>query len=87
MIQVLSANISRSILYHGSLQTLWVLHIHCLHVAVELLFRALLVVSLTRYAHTKTERYTLDAGFPDLLVQLRIETNIRCALSQFQISI
>ena len=58
------------------MQTLRVLDIDRLDVTVQLLLRTLLVVSLSRDADTESVWNTLDTSFPDLLVQLGIETNI-----------
>jgi hypothetical protein len=62
-------------------QTLGVLDVDSLDVGVKLLLGALLVVTLTADADTETERNALDAGFPDLLVQLGVEADILGALS------
>jgi len=64
---------SRScILNNHGLQALalLLLDIHSLHVAVQLLLRALLVVTFPRDADTESVGDALDAGFPDFLVQL-----------------
>lgn len=65
---------------NGGVQTLGVLDVDGLHVGVQLLLGILLVVTLTRDAHTQTEGDTLDTGFPDLLVQLGVETDVLGAL-------
>lgn len=65
---------------NGGVQTLGVLDVDGLHVGVQLLLGILLVVTLTRDAHTQTEGNTLDTGFPDLLVQLGVETDVLGAL-------
>ena len=70
-----------SILDNGGLETLGVLDVDGLDVAVELLLGGLLVVTLAGDADTETERNALDTGFPDLLVQLRVEADIRGALT------
>ena len=62
------------------LQTLCDLDIHRLHVAVQLLLCALLVVALARDAHAQPVRHALDACLPDLLVELRVETDVLGAL-------
>lgn len=67
-------------LNHRSLQTLRVLDIDSLNVAVQLLLSTLLVVSLSRDSDTKSVRNALDTSLPDLLVQLGIETDVGCAL-------
>lgn len=69
-----------SILDNSGLQTLGVLDVDGLHVGVELLLSALLVVTLTGDADAETEWDALDSGFPHLLVQLRVEADILGAL-------
>lgn len=69
-----------SILNDNVLETLGVLDVDGLDVGVELLFGALLVVTLTGDAYTQAEWHTLDTGLPDLLVQLRVETDVGSAL-------
>jgi hypothetical protein len=64
-------------------QTLGVLDIDGLDVGVELLLGALLVVTLTADADTETKGNALDAGFPDLLVQLGVEADILGALQKY----
>jgi hypothetical protein len=61
-------------------QTLGVLDVDGLDVRVQLLLGALLVVTLAADADTEAERNALDTGFPDLLVQLRVEADILGAL-------
>jgi hypothetical protein len=68
------------ILHDGRRQTLGVLDVDGLHVRVQLLLGALLVVTLAADAHTQTEGNTLDTGFPDLLVQLGVEADVLGAL-------
>jgi hypothetical protein len=68
------------VLDDSGLETLRVLDVHGLDVGVKLLLGALLVVTLTGDADTETERNTLNAGFPDLLVQLRVEADVVGAL-------
>lgn len=51
-----------------------------LHVAVQLLLGALLVVTLAADAHAQAERHTLDARLPDFLVQLRVEADVAGSL-------
>ena len=63
------------------MQTLGVLDVDGLDVGVQLLLGTLLVVTLAGDAHPETERNTLDTGFPDLLVQLGVETDVLGALS------
>ena len=74
------------ILNHSSLETLRILNIHRLDVTVQLLLRALLVVTLSRDSDAKSVRNTLDTSLPDLLVQLGIKTNIGCALDRIPVS-
>ena len=69
-------SIRSRVLHHGRLQALWVLHIDGLHVAVQLLLGALLVVSLPRDAHPQSVWNALDPGLPHLLVELRVETDV-----------
>lgn len=61
-----------SILNNLGVETLGVLDVDGLDVGVELLLGALLVVTLTGDADTKTERNALDTGLPDLLVELGV---------------
>jgi hypothetical protein len=65
---------------HSGGQALGVLDIDGLDVAIELLLGTLLVVTLTGDANTKPEWYALDAGFPDLLVELGINADVLGAL-------
>ena len=60
------------VLNDSRLKALGILDIHGLNVAVQLLLGTLLVVTLSGDADTETERNALDAGFPDLLVELGI---------------
>ena len=73
------------VLHHGGLQTLGVLHIDSLHVGVQLLLGALLVVTLTRDAYTQTKWHALNARLPHLLVQLRVEADVLGALRSVSI--
>lgn len=61
---------------------LLLLDIDSLDVAVQLLLGALLVVSLSADAHAQSEWNALDAALPDLLVQLRVETDVAGSLPQ-----
>ena len=74
-------NIS-SIFHHHSSQPLRILDIHCLDIAVQLLLCTFLVVSLSRYPDTQSIRDTLNPGFPDFLVELRIEADVFSSLIQ-----
>lgn len=65
-----------SILDNLRVQTLGVLDVDRLHVRVELLLGALLVVTLTRNANAKAEWHALDARLPHLLVELRVQADI-----------
>lgn len=69
-----------SILNQSSLQSLRILNIDGLDVAVQTLGSTLLVVTLSRDADTESVWNALDTCLPDLLVQLGIETNIGGAL-------
>jgi hypothetical protein len=62
-------------------QTLGVLDVDGLDVRVQLLLGALLVVTLTGDANTEAVWDTLDAGFPDLLVELGVEADVLGALN------
>ena len=75
-------SISLSVLNNGGLETLGVLDVDGLDVGVKLLLGTLLVVTLTRDAHTKAERHTLDARLPNLLVELGVEADILGTLSK-----
>jgi hypothetical protein len=61
---------------------LLLLDIDSLDVAVQLLLGALLVVSLPADAHTQSEWNAFDAALPDLLVQLRVETDVARSLPE-----
>src|SRR3569833_589580 len=75
---------SLSLLFHEhSLQTLGILDVHGLNIAVELLLGVLLVVSSPRDADPESIRITLDTALPDLLVQLGIQTDGGSALIPF----
>ena len=71
-----------SVLNDGGLETLGVGDVDGLDVGVKLLLGVLLVVTLTADADTEAEWNALDAGFPDLLVQLGVEADILGALSE-----
>jgi hypothetical protein len=66
----------RLVLHSNSSQSLRAWYIHRLHITVQLLLGAFLVVSLSRDPHTQSIGYAFDAGFPDFLVQLRVETDV-----------
>jgi hypothetical protein len=68
------------ILNNSRLETLGILDIHRLNVAIQALCCTFLIVSLSRDSDPESERNTLDTSLPDLLVQLGIETNVGCAL-------
>ena len=68
------------VLDDGGLETLGVLDVDGLDVAVELLLGTLLVVTLARDADTEAERNALDTALPDLLVQLGVEADVAGAL-------
>jgi hypothetical protein len=61
---------------------LLLLDIDSLDVAVQLLLGALLVVSLSADTHAQSEWNALDAALPDLLVQLRVETDVAGSLPE-----
>jgi hypothetical protein len=63
-------------------KTLGVLDVDGLDVGVELLLGALLVVTLTRDADTESVRDTLDAGLPDLLVELGVKADVLGSLGE-----
>jgi len=69
-----------SILNNDRSQPLRILNIDRLHIRVKLLLRALLVIALPRYPHPKSIRHAFDPGFPDFLVELRVETDVFGAL-------
>ncbi len=56
------------ILYKCGRQSLRILDIDGLHVAVQLLLRAFLIVTLSRDSYAQSEWATLDACLPHLLV-------------------
>lgn len=74
------ADIPLCVLNNSRLQTLGVLDVDCLHVAVKLLLGTLLVVTLSRDTDSESVWDTLDSGLPDLLVQLWVEADVGCAL-------
>lgn len=61
-------------------QTLGVLDVDGLHVAVELLLGALFVVTPPGDADAEPVANTLDTLLPDLLVQLGVQADVRGAL-------
>lgn len=62
-------------------ETLGVLDVHGLNVAVELLLGALLIVTSARDADAESVWNTLDTLLPDLLVELGVDADIGGALS------
>lgn len=58
------------------METLGVLDVDGLDVGVQLLLGALLVVTLAGDADAQAEGNTLDAGLPDLLVELGVEADV-----------
>ena len=66
------------VLHNHSLQPLRIpiLHVHRLHVTVQLLLRTLLVVALAGDADTEPERNAFDATLPDALVELGVEAYV-----------
>ena len=77
---LLLSQISLFLLNHDGVETLGVLDVDSLHVAVQLLFGALLVVSSSGDSHTDAVGHTLDTLLPDLLVQLGVQTDVGGAL-------
>lgn len=70
------------VLNNNGLQTLGllILDVHSLDVAVQLLLGTFLVVTLSGNTDSESVGDTLDAGFPDLLVELGVEADVGCAL-------
>ena len=62
------------------METLGLLDVDSLDVRVQSLLGALLVVTLTGDADTHAEWNALDTGFPDLLVELGVQTDVLGAL-------
>ena len=75
-----SADTIRLLVNRGREEALGVVDVHRLHVAVQLLLGALLVVSLPGDSHAESEGDALDAAFPDLLVELGVEADVGGAL-------
>jgi hypothetical protein len=69
-----------SILNKNGLQSLCILDVDRLNVAVQALRCTLLIVTLSRDSDTESEWAALDTSLPDLLVQLGIEANIGSTL-------
>ena len=69
-----------SLIDNSGVQTLGVLDIDGLHKRVEDVLALLLVVTLAGDADTETEGNAFDTGFPDLLVELWVESHILGAL-------
>lgn len=70
------------ILNNDGLQALdlLLLDIHGLHVAVQLLLGAFLVVTFSADPHAEAEGDALDPGFPDLFVELGVESDVAGSL-------
>jgi hypothetical protein len=68
-------------------QTLGVLDVDGLHIAVELLLGALLVVTPPGDADAEPVSNALDTLLPDLLVQLGVEADIGGALNAITVSL
>lgn len=64
----------------GREEALGVVDVHRLHVAVQLLLGALLVVTLPGNPHAESVGNALDAALPDLLVELGVEADVRGTL-------
>ena len=75
-----------SVVDGGGVETLGVLDVDGLDVGVEALLGVLLVVTLTGDADTETEGDTLDAGLPDLLVELGVNADVLGALYHKNVS-
>jgi hypothetical protein len=60
-----------------SFKTLWISNVDSLNVREKLLLSTLLVVSLSGDTDTDSVWDTLDTSGPKLLVQLRVDTDIR----------
>lgn len=81
-------NFAATLLLHDDgVETLGVLDVDGLDVAVKLLLGALLVVAPPRDADAESIRNALDTLLPDLLVQLGIQTDIRGALCAIIVSL
>jgi hypothetical protein len=80
MLQDLSKEDLCVVLDNCGLQTLRALDIHSLDVAVQLLLGTLFVITLSRNANAKSVWDAFDAGFPDFLIELGVETDVGCAL-------
>ena len=65
-----------SIFHHNGSQSLRILHVHRLHVTVQLLFRTFLIISLSRYPHTQSVWHTFDTRLPNFFVELRVEADV-----------
>lgn len=63
---------SSLLLHHCRHQVFRALHVHRLHIAVQLLLRTLLVVALPADADPDPVWYTLYTALPDFLVELWI---------------
>ena len=72
----------RLLVNRGREEALGVLNVHRLHVAVQLLLGALLVVTLAGDPDAEPEGNALDATLPHLLVELGVETDVGGALFQ-----
>ena len=75
---------SSRVLNNYSVQALrlLLLDIDSLHVAVQLLLGALLVVSLSADTHAQSVGDAFDAALPDFLVQLRVKTDVAGTLQR-----
>jgi hypothetical protein len=74
------------LLNNNGRETLGVLDVHSLDVAVELLLGALLVVTSPGNADAKSVWNALDTLLPNLLVELGVETDIGGALDSTSVS-
>jgi len=71
---------------NGSMQAFGILDVDTLHIAVEFLLGTFLVVTLAGDADSDSERDSSNTRFPDLLVQLRVETDVLGALVEDAVS-
>ena len=75
------ALINSSIFHHDSSQSLRILYVHRLHVAVQLLFCTLLVVPFPRYPYAQSVWHTFNTRLPDLFIELRVKADIFSSLA------
>jgi len=68
------------VLDNGGCETLGVVNVDGLHVAVQLLLGVLLVIAFPRDAYAQPVGYALDAVLPDLFVEKGVDPNVPGAL-------